>query len=67
MALVDGARLARALVARSHPDELNAAIAEYETEMFARADATARMSARMHDLLTSPDAAQKMLAFFARD
>ncbi|GAA3859952.1 NAD(P)/FAD-dependent oxidoreductase [Saccharothrix violaceirubra] len=62
MALLDGARLALALVA--HPDDFPAAIAEYEREMFERTAAAARMSARMQDLLMSPDAAQRMLEFF---
>jgi 2-polyprenyl-6-methoxyphenol hydroxylase-like FAD-dependent oxidoreductase len=62
MALLDGARLALALAA--HPDDLPAAVREYEREMFERTSAAARMSADMKELLTSPDAAQKMLAFF---
>ncbi|WP_034261513.1 FAD-dependent oxidoreductase [Actinospica robiniae] len=62
MALLDGAHLALALAA--HPHDLPAAIGEYENEMFERTGAAAKMSARMHDLLTSPDAAQHMLAFF---
>ncbi|WP_425341980.1 oxidoreductase [Amycolatopsis coloradensis] len=35
--------------------------------MFERAEVTARMSARVHELLTAPDAARKMLAFFQPD
>ena len=62
MALLDGARLGLALAA--HPDDFPAAVNEYEHEMFERTGAAARMSADMHELLTSPDAAQKMLAFF---
>jgi 2-polyprenyl-6-methoxyphenol hydroxylase-like FAD-dependent oxidoreductase len=62
MALLDGALLALALAA--HPDDLPAAVREYEREMFERTSAAARMSADMKELLTSPDAAQKMLAFF---
>ncbi|MFJ6571384.1 FAD-dependent oxidoreductase [Streptomyces sp. NPDC091292] len=62
MALLDGALLALALAA--HLDDLPAAVKEYEREMFERTSAAARMSADMHELLTSPDAAQKMLAFF---
>ncbi|MEU6104585.1 FAD-dependent oxidoreductase [Streptomyces flaveolus] len=62
MALLDGALLGLALAA--HPDDFPAAVEEYEREMFARSSAAARMSARMQDLLTSPDAARKMLAFF---
>ncbi|WP_433190330.1 FAD-dependent oxidoreductase [Actinoallomurus sp. CA-150999] len=62
MALLDGAVLGLALAA--HPDDLSTAVKEYEREMFERTSAAARMSADMHELLTSPDAAQKMLAFF---
>jgi 2-polyprenyl-6-methoxyphenol hydroxylase-like FAD-dependent oxidoreductase len=62
MALLDGALLALALAA--HPDDLPAAVKEYEGEMFERTSAAARMSARMKEILISPDAAQKMLAFF---
>ena len=40
------------------------AVKEYEREMFARTGAAARKSADMHELLSSPDAAQKLLAFF---
>ncbi|MER7777003.1 FAD-dependent monooxygenase [Streptomyces sp. NPDC096191] len=62
MALLDGALLGLALAAR--PDEVGAAVSAYEREMFERTGAAARMSAGIHELLTSPDAAQKMLAFF---
>ncbi|MFI9564059.1 FAD-dependent oxidoreductase [Streptomyces rishiriensis] len=62
MALLDGALLGLALAA--HPDDFPAAVREYEREMFERTSAAARMSATVQELLTSPDAAQKMLAFF---
>ncbi|MFF1419282.1 FAD-dependent oxidoreductase [Streptomyces sp. NPDC058280] len=62
MALLDGALLGLALAA--HPDDFAAAVKEYEREMFERTSAAARMSADMQELLTAPDAAQKMLAFF---
>jgi 2-polyprenyl-6-methoxyphenol hydroxylase-like FAD-dependent oxidoreductase len=62
MALLDGALLGLALAA--HPDDFPAAVKEYEREMFERTSAAARMSADMQELLTTPDAAQKMLAFF---
>ncbi|MFD4256989.1 FAD-dependent oxidoreductase [Streptomyces sp. NPDC058534] len=62
MALLDGALLGLAVAA--HPDDFGAAVGAYEREMFERTSAAARMSADMHELLTSPDAAQKMLAFF---
>ena len=62
MALLDGALLGLALAA--HPDDHAAAVAEYEREMFERTGAAARMSADMQELLNSPDAAQRLLAFF---
>lgn len=62
MALLDGALLGLALAA--HPDDFPAAVRDYEREMFERTGAAARMSADLQHLLTSPDAAQKMLAFF---
>ncbi|MEU3422817.1 FAD-dependent monooxygenase [Streptomyces murinus] len=65
MALLDGALLGLALAAR--PDDFPTAVAEYEHEMFERTGAAARMSARMKDMLMSPGAARKMLAFFQPD
>lgn len=62
MALLDGALLGRALAA--HPDDFPAAVREYEREMFERTGAAARMSADIQELLMSPDAGKKMLAFF---
>lgn len=62
MALLDGALLGLALAA--HPDDFPAAVNEYEREMFERTSAAARMSADMQELLMSPDAGQKLLAFF---
>jgi 2-polyprenyl-6-methoxyphenol hydroxylase-like FAD-dependent oxidoreductase len=62
MALLDGALLGLALAA--HPHDFPTAVKEYEREMFERTSAAARLSANMHELLMSPDAAQKMLAFF---
>lgn len=62
MALLDGAGLGLALAA--YPDDYPAAVKEYESEMFARTGAAARMSADMQELLTAPDASRRMLAFF---
>ena len=62
MALLDGAHLALALAA--HPDDLPNAVEEYEREMFERTGQAARRSAEMKKMLMSPDAAQKLLAFF---
>ncbi len=65
MALLDGALLGLAVAA--HPGDFPAAIAEYEGEMFERTGAAARMSAKMQELLMSPDAARRLLAFFQPD
>ncbi|MEV7094583.1 FAD-dependent monooxygenase [Amycolatopsis sp. NPDC051045] len=62
MALIDGAVLALALAA--HPHDHPAAVKEYEEEMFERTSAAARMSAKIQELLMSPDASRRMLEFF---
>ncbi|WP_328389476.1 FAD-dependent oxidoreductase [Nocardia sp. NBC_00416] len=62
MALLDGALLGLALAA--HPADRSAAVEEYEREMFERTSAAARMSAQIQEILTSPDASRRMLAFF---
>ncbi|MFB7615810.1 FAD-dependent oxidoreductase [Kitasatospora sp. NPDC056181] len=62
MAMLDGALLGLALAAR--PDDLPAAVEEYEREMFDRTGAVGRQSASMQEMLASPDAGRKMLAFF---
>jgi 2-polyprenyl-6-methoxyphenol hydroxylase-like FAD-dependent oxidoreductase len=62
MALLDGALLGLALAA--HPDDFPAAVKEYEREMFERTSAAARKSARIQEILASPDASRRMLAFF---
>ncbi|ACU69737.1 monooxygenase FAD-binding [Catenulispora acidiphila DSM 44928] len=62
MALLDGALLALALA--SHPDDFSAAVKDYETEMFERSAKVGQMSARMQEMVTAPDAARRMLAFF---
>ncbi|MGW8360711.1 FAD-dependent oxidoreductase [Streptomyces wedmorensis] len=62
MALLDGALLGLALAGR--PDDFPSAVEEYEREMFERTGAAARMSAELQEVLMSPDAARRMLAFF---
>jgi 2-polyprenyl-6-methoxyphenol hydroxylase-like FAD-dependent oxidoreductase len=62
MAMLDGALLALALAA--HPDDIPAAVGEYESEMFERTGKAARMSVKMQELLMSPDASRRMLEFF---
>ncbi|WP_232661283.1 FAD-dependent oxidoreductase [Pseudonocardia sp. TRM90224] len=62
MALLDGALLGLALAA--HPDDVPAAVAEYEKEMYERTTAAARDSADIQEILMAPDASRRMLAFF---
>jgi 2-polyprenyl-6-methoxyphenol hydroxylase-like FAD-dependent oxidoreductase len=62
MALLDGALLGLALAAR--PDDVPAAVKEYEREMFERTGVAGRQSALVQDMLASPGASRKMLAFF---
>ncbi|WP_327116086.1 FAD-dependent monooxygenase [Nocardia sp. NBC_01730] len=62
MALLDGAVLGLAL--GTHPNDFPTAVKEYEREMFERTSAAARMSARIWEILTSPGASRRMLAFF---
>lgn len=61
-ALLDGALLALALT--QHPDDQAAAVTAYEHEMHARTRHVAQISAQMHELLASPDASRRLLAFF---
>ncbi|MBB5873647.1 2-polyprenyl-6-methoxyphenol hydroxylase-like FAD-dependent oxidoreductase [Allocatelliglobosispora scoriae] len=62
MALLDGVLLGLALA--EHPDDFPAAVREYEQEMFERTSAAGRMSVRIQEMLTAPDASRQMLAFF---
>jgi len=62
MAMLDGALLGLALAA--HPNDFPSAVKEYEREMHQRTTAAGWQSAHIQEILTSPDASQKMLAFF---
>jgi 2-polyprenyl-6-methoxyphenol hydroxylase-like FAD-dependent oxidoreductase len=63
MAMIDGADLARAIIA--HPDDIEGAFAAYEAAMFPRAQEKAVESAGGLELVFEPDAPQGILAFFA--
>ncbi|MEV6118036.1 NAD(P)/FAD-dependent oxidoreductase [Streptomyces sp. NPDC052109] len=63
LALIDGAELGLALVAR--PGETEAALAAYEERMFRRAEVAAAESARGGELLFRADAPQGLLDMFA--
>ncbi|MEU6867267.1 NAD(P)/FAD-dependent oxidoreductase [Streptomyces sp. NPDC046876] len=58
-ALLDGAELGLAIAA--DPGDLDAAVRRYETAMFPRAEEAARFSARIHEVLMAPDAAQRLV------
>jgi 2-polyprenyl-6-methoxyphenol hydroxylase-like FAD-dependent oxidoreductase len=62
LAMLDAAELGLAIA--KHPDDLDAALAVYEPPMLARAAEAAKDSAAVQDMLTGPDAAQKVLRFF---
>ncbi|HEX3786602.1 MAG TPA: NAD(P)/FAD-dependent oxidoreductase [Pseudonocardiaceae bacterium] len=63
LALLDGAELALALV--EHPDDVETALAKYETAMFPRAEAAAAMSAQGLDMCFSATAPREIVGFFA--
>lgn len=62
LALIDGADLARAIVAN---DDLDRAVAEYEQIMFSRGAESAAQSAYGLDMMFSADAPKPMVDFFA--
>ncbi|TCC27598.1 FAD-dependent oxidoreductase [Kribbella speibonae] len=64
-AMLDAAELALAIAAQ--PGDLNAAVAAYEPVMQARAAEAAKLSARALEMISGPDAAQKVLRFFQPD
>lgn len=63
MALQDGAELAKSIVA--HPGDLEAALAAYESPMFARAEEKARESAMGAEVLFRPGGPKPLVDFFA--
>ncbi|MGV9787332.1 FAD-dependent oxidoreductase [Streptomyces sp. NPDC003435] len=62
LALIDGADLARALLA--HPGDTEAALAAYEERMFPRAEHAAADSKLMGGTLFRPDAPERLAAMF---
>jgi 2-polyprenyl-6-methoxyphenol hydroxylase-like FAD-dependent oxidoreductase len=63
LALLDGAELALAIVA--HGDDVEAALAQYESAMFPRAAAAAEMSAQGLDMCFAPDSPRAVVDFFS--
>ncbi|BCJ49972.1 oxidoreductase [Actinoplanes sp. NBRC 14428] len=62
LALLDGAELARALL--DHPGDPEAALAAYESDMFARAAASAGASAQGLEMCFGPEAPLEIVSFF---
>lgn len=63
-AMLDACELALALI--EHGDNVEAALRQYETAMFPRADVAARQSARGLDLCFADDSPRGMVEFFGR-
>lgn len=63
IALMDGGLLAEAIA--DNPENVDAAVEEYERVMFQRAEAAAVISASRYDALFEEDAARKLLNIFA--
>ncbi|WP_406136098.1 FAD-dependent oxidoreductase [Streptomyces sp. NBC_01089] len=63
-AMLDGVLLAGAIAESG--DDLVAAVAAYETEMFDRAETIGADSAQMESMGLAPDAAERMAAFFGQ-
>ena len=62
LAMLDGAELGTALAA--HPDDVEAALAEYEQAMFPRGAETAAEGAHLQQQMFGPDAPQGLVAEF---
>ncbi|MEU6587858.1 NAD(P)/FAD-dependent oxidoreductase [Streptomyces sp. NPDC046881] len=65
LAMYDGAELGKALAA--HPDNVEAALAEYEQAMFPRSTAAAADGTRLHELLFGDDAPHGLITAFVED
>lgn len=64
LAMFDGAELARAIV--EHPDDVEAALAAYEKDLFPRGKAAAEEATRNVQLCFGEDAPHSLLALFAQ-
>ena len=63
LAMFDGAELASAIAA--NPENVDAALASYEKDLFLRSAAEAAEAERVLDACLGPDAPQSLLDFFA--
>jgi 2-polyprenyl-6-methoxyphenol hydroxylase-like FAD-dependent oxidoreductase len=64
LAMFDGAELARALL--GYPGDIAAALAAYETALYARSAPIAAQSAQNHERFFGPDAPHSVAALFSR-
>ncbi|MEU0337315.1 NAD(P)/FAD-dependent oxidoreductase [Streptomyces sp. NPDC006193] len=65
LAMYDGAELGKALAA--HPDDVEAALTEYERPMFLRSSEAAAEGAELHELLFGDDAPHSLVTVFGAD
>jgi 2-polyprenyl-6-methoxyphenol hydroxylase-like FAD-dependent oxidoreductase len=65
LAMYDGAELGKALAA--HPDDVEAALAEFEQAMFPRSAAAAADGAELHEILFGDNTPKSLLTMFAGD
>lgn len=63
LAMFDGSELARAIV--EHPDDIETALAQYEADMFPRAEESARETLESQEILFAPNAPQSLIDMFA--
>ncbi len=63
LAMYDGAELAKAIAA--HPENVEAALLAYESELFARSALEAPEAQRMQEVLFGDNSPQSLLDFFA--
>ncbi len=63
LAMYDGSELARAIT--QHPGDIEAALTQYETDLFPRSAASARESAESLETIFAPDAPKGLLDMFA--
>jgi 2-polyprenyl-6-methoxyphenol hydroxylase-like FAD-dependent oxidoreductase len=65
LAMYDGAELGTALAA--HPDDVEAALAEYERALFPRGAAAAADGQELHELMFGEDSPRRLIGMFAGD